>query len=366
MVINYQNLFKSIAFICIIIMFIYTVFHYLLPFAISLIVAIMINPIVQALQNKLHLNRKLAVLTVLMLAMLCFITVITYSLVELVHLLQFLRNLMPSTIENLFSRLESFTEKNIERAYQFISAFIDTIQPQSQQLLKELFMDTVHTLKEYSKNLLLNFIHNTINGITNILKGSYFLLFILISTFFISADGPKWIKSINNSLPDPFSHYYEEIKTSFLSLVKKYAFAQLIIIIMTGIMVFIGLQLIDVGHALAIASAAMLFDLVPFIGISALFLPWVIVLFLTNSYALTIQISILYLVLIISRNIIEPKLIGSSIGIHPLALIIILFVFINFFGFIGLLLGPVAAVSIKALSKAGAFESLKNYITKAS
>ncbi|WP_279401788.1 AI-2E family transporter [Piscibacillus salipiscarius] len=178
----------------------------------------------------------------------------------------------------------------------------------------------------------------------------------------MSSDGPKWLTELNEKLPGKMTNYIHTIKESFVSLIKKYALAQLIIVFITGVIVYFGLLIFDVKHALAIASVAIFLDLIPFIGISALFTPWILYLFFTNHYTLTVQLSILFILLILIRNIIEPKLIGSSIGIHPLFLIMILFVFMKLFGFFGILIGPMVAVSIKALSQAGAFTSLKNYL----
>ncbi|RPF55373.1 sporulation integral membrane protein YtvI [Aquisalibacillus elongatus] len=366
MAIKYQNLFKLIGWICFGILIGFLIYKHLLPFAISLMIAIAINPLVQVLEDKLNLNRRLAVISVLLLMLLSFITVITFSLVELIHLLQYLTNIMPASIDDLFKEIERISQTVIDRAYSMLTSFMDSIQPQSQVILKEMIAETVNTLKEYSQHLLINALQQTINTITNILKASYYLLFILISTFFISADGPKWLKYLDQQAPNTFRHYYITIKTSFISLIKKYALAQSMIVMITGALVFMGLTFFNINHALALASIAMFLDLIPFIGISALFLPWIIYLFFTDQYSLTIQISILYLLLIIIRNLIEPKLIGSSIGVHPLFLIIILFLFINWFGIFGVLLGPIAAVSFKALGQAGAFTAIKNYIIKPS
>ncbi|TFB25025.1 sporulation integral membrane protein YtvI [Filobacillus milosensis] len=362
MAVNYLNLFKLIAWLITITLLVYYVFEFLFPFAVSLIIALMINPVVQVIQKKFHLNRKLSVLTVLFLILLCFITFISFSLVELIHLLQYLIRIMPDSIDELFIKLEQISAQTIERSYQLISSYFNSVQPQSQQFLKEIITEAVRTLKEYSQQLLIVLLNNVMSSITNVLKGSYYLLFIFISTFFISADGPKWLKTVKKSMPQAIKEKMSSMKINFIALVKKYAIAQLIIVFITGSMVLIGLTFFDVRHALAIACIAIILDLIPFIGVSALFVPWLLYLFITSSYLLTIEISILYIILIITRNIIEPKLIGSSIGIHPLMLIIVLFVFVNFFGLLGFLLGPIAVVSFRALTQSGVTQSALDYI----
>ncbi|WP_175615881.1 sporulation integral membrane protein YtvI [Piscibacillus halophilus] len=348
--------------ICMVGITIYMIFQHLFPFAVSLIIAVMINPLVQLLVDRFHLNRKLAVVSVLLLILFSFITIITFSLIELVHLFQYLIHIMPHSIEETFHAIERWSERIIDRSYELLTSYMNSIQPQSQVMLKDMMNDMVTSIKEYSQQLLVGFLQNTINSITNILKASYVVLFILIGTFFISSDGPKWINELNKNMPHKMTNYVQTIKDSFVSLIKKYALAQLIMVLITGVLVYLGLTFFNVNHALAIASIAVILDLVPFIGISGLFIPWLLYLFFTSHYTLTIELSILFILLILIRNILEPKLVGSSIGIHPLLLIIILFIFMKLFGLIGFLLGPIAAVSIKALVQAGAFKAVKNYI----
>lgn len=362
MAINYINLLKLTMWICMVGITIYMIFQHLFPFAVSLIIAVMINPLVQLLVDRFHLNRKLAVVSVLLLILFSFITIITFSLIELVHLFQYLIHIMPHSIEETFHAIERWSERIIDRSYELLTSYMNSIQPQSQVMLKDMMNDMVTSIKEYSQQLLVGFLQNTINSITNILKASYVVLFILIGTFFISSDGPKWINELNKNMPHKMTNYVQTIKDSFVSLIKKYALAQLIMVLITGVLVYLGLTFFNVNHALAIASIAVILDLVPFIGISGLFIPWLLYLFFTSHYTLTIELSILFILLILIRNILEPKLVGSSIGIHPLLLIIILFIFMKLFGLIGFLLGPIAAVSIKALVQAGAFKAVKNYI----
>ncbi|WP_279401787.1 AI-2E family transporter [Piscibacillus salipiscarius] len=164
--------------LCIIGLIIYMVFHHLFPFALSLIIAVMINPIVQLLQDKLNLHRKLAVLSVLVLILFSFITIITFSLIELVHLFQYLTQIMPHSIEETFKAIQLWSERIIDRSYDLMSSFMNSIQPQSQALLKELMNDMVNSVKDYSQHVLVSFFQNTINTLTNLLKGSYFVLFI--------------------------------------------------------------------------------------------------------------------------------------------------------------------------------------------
>ena len=76
-------------------------------------------------------------------------------------------------------------------------------------------------------------------------------------------------------------------------------------------------------------------DFIPYIGVGTVFIPWILYQFFTEQFMLTIQLSILYIIVIIARQILEPKILASSIGIHPLIALIILFIGIQSFGILG-------------------------------
>jgi len=362
MAINYVNLTKLIVLIGLITVAVYFSFIYLFPFLVAIVIAILIQPLVHLLNKKMRINRRIAVLITILFVLFSFITLITFSVIEFIHLLQYLMQHLPGSIEYILSKGEEIVTRFIDSIYHFVSQYFHSISPESYAMVQAMLTDMTNGLIDFSKNTLLSLLQDTVSWLTHLLSNSYYLIFILIGTFFFSSDGPKWFNYVLNRFPDSYRQFYDRTKKEFISLVKKYLLAQLFMIGLTGLIVYVGLTIIDMTYAFGIALTVMLFDLVPVVGISAIFIPWVFYLFFTGQYALTIEISILYLFLVIIRNLLEPKLIGSSIGVHPLLLLIILFVFIKLFGLIGFVLGPAAAVSLSVLKKVGTLRIIKDYI----
>lgn len=79
---------------------------------------------------------------------------------------------------------------------------------------------------------------------------------------------------------------------------------------------------------------------------------------------MTIGLSVLLLVLIIFRNIIEPKLLGTSLGIHPFVMIILLFLFFQWFGLMGVLLTPLCLILLITIKQTGILRDIQAYLTK--
>ena len=139
--------------------------------------------------------------------------------------------------------------------------------------------------------------------------------------------------------------------------------AQLILISLTTVLVIIGLLLLRAPYAIIIGLLIGLVDLMPYLGTGAVFIPWIIIVLLDGNYAFGIGLAILYTVIIIGRHLLEPKIYSSSFGINPLVTLMCIFVGLKLFGFIGLIIGPIAFLVLLSLKRAGLFSDIYRYIT---
>src|SRR5690606_7893419 len=88
-------------------------------------------------------------------------------------------------------------------------------------------------------------------------------------------------------------------------------------------------------------------DLIPYLGTGFILWPWTIIAFLFGSTELGIGLIILYVVVVIQRNIVEPKILSANIGLDPLSTLIAIYLGFQFFGALGLILGPVLLIAGK-------------------
>ncbi|HZW68951.1 MAG TPA: AI-2E family transporter, partial [Pseudogracilibacillus sp.] len=132
--------------------------------------------------------------------------------------------------------------------------------------------------------------------------------------------------------------------------------------LLTVLLSFIALLFFQFEHILLIVVSLFVLDLIPYVGIGALFIPWIGYHFFMNNYFLTIQLAIIYMILIIIRQIIEPRLLSQNLGIHPLVTIIILFISIKAFSALGLLLAPLILITVSSLHHSKIIYHLIYYI----
>lgn len=103
----------------------------------------------------------------------------------------------------------------------------------------------------------------------------------------------------------------------------------------------IGLLAFKIPYAVPIALAIAVFDILPILGTGGVLLPWAAVLFMLGNMPLGAGILALYLVITMVRNIVEPKIVGKQIGLHPLATLVALFVGLKLIGIAGAVILPV-------------------------
>jgi len=165
------------------------------------------------------------------------------------------------------------------------------------------------------------------------------------------------------SFPTVQEWFYEKIKGKHILKTKMVAAdlgaamvgflrAQILLIVVTMLITTLGLFIIGNQYAFTIGILAGLFDLVPIVGPSIIFIPWGLVLLFTGGVASAIKIFIIYIVATVVRGIIEPKILAQNIGIHPLPTLISMYVGLTLFGALGLILGPAAIIIYESVRKA--------------
>jgi sporulation integral membrane protein YtvI len=151
----------------------------------------------------------------------------------------------------------------------------------------------------------------------------------------------------------------KDIRTSLFGFVR----AQLTLISITAILVLIGLWILGVKYALTVAIIIGLVDLLPYLGVGSVLVPWsAYSFFFAGDTRMAVGLLILYVVLLVVRQMLEAKLVSSNVGLDPLTTLIALFVGLNLFGFIGLIIGPVSVVVMIALYRAHVFRDLWRFI----
>ena len=138
--------------------------------------------------------------------------------------------------------------------------------------------------------------------------------------------------------------------------------AQLTLISITALIVLVGLLILRVKYAITVSLIIGFVDLLPYLGTGLVFVPWIIYALIVGNFSLALGLGILYTVVIVQRQFMEPKILSSSIGLDPLATLVSIFIGFKLIGFLGFILGPVVLVILRTLYKLHILQDLKDYI----
>lgn len=133
--------------------------------------------------------------------------------------------------------------------------------------------------------------------------------------------------------------------------IKGYIKSQLILMIITFIILSISLTIIGVPYPILIAIGISILDILPIVGSGIVMVPWSIISFITSNNKIGINLAIVFAILVIIRQIIEPRILGKEIGIRPLYTFVATILGSIILGPIGVILGPLIAVIINSVLK---------------
>lgn len=131
--------------------------------------------------------------------------------------------------------------------------------------------------------------------------------------------------------------------------VKGYIKSQIKLMLITFIAFSIGLTIIKVPHPILISAGISILDIIPVLGTGIVMIPWVIISFALGNKDMAANLAILYVVLFILRQFIEPIIVGKEIGIKPLYTVIATILGSIILGPIGIILGPLVAIVIRSI-----------------
>lgn len=332
------------------------------PFLIGLIIAFLINPLVDIFEGKARMPRALAVFIALIIIFALFAGLITLLIAEIVSGANYLSTVVPKHLDTLIEYIENYFTAQILPIYEQLSSVFKKLDSGQQDTI----ISNIQNVGTRIGTTVGSFIQNLFGIIPNIIawlpNAATVLIFSLLATFFISKDWYRFSTFGGKLLPEKAKassrSVFIDLKKALFGFIK----AQLTLISITTVIILIGLLILRVDYAITIALVTGIVDIIPYLGTGAVFVPWIIYAAIGGNMGLAIGLGVLYIIVLVQRQIMEPKILSSNIGLDPLATLIALFVGFKLIGLLGLIVGPVTLVIISTLYRAHVFHDLWGFI----
>lgn len=199
-------------------------------------------------------------------------------------------------------------------------------------------------------------VYSVVKNIPSILIG---VVIGIIAWILFTKDYKKVVKFIKLQLPDKHKNLLSETKKIFSSTILKMCRAYGLIMFITFCENFLGLTILNLigvmknSYVFVIAICIAVFDILPVAGSGGILIPWSLIALVTGNVGQCVGLLILYAVITVIRQYIEPKIVGDSLGVNPLVTLAGLYFGLKLFGFMGMFIVPICVMTLKAFNDAG-------------
>ena len=368
--IKYLTIFLRFSFVlAIIIVFTalsYYVLKYAYPFVIALILAILIQPFVAWLERHLRMPRAFATLIVMMAGLALMVGTISLISVEMISGLSYLIDRLPVAMQSAITLLNGFITHHFFPIREKMIDFFYTMNDSQKAALLHHIENVNHEMMALITTTGTNVLRQLMDMMLHLPNAIALLIIIFMATFFICKDWHRFSNYLHRRLAKSIHSTLLQVFNDFKEAVLGYMRAQLALMSVTCAVLMICLSILRVPHAFTVSLLTAGVDFLPYIGTGAVLLPWATYAFLSGQAPLSFYLALIYLLLVAIRQLLEPKLLATSIGLNPLAALVSVFVGFQIFGWAGIMIGPWLVVFLKSLSHANVFKTAWTFIVGSS
>lgn len=338
--------YKTLLFIVLGLGILYGLFTIGFPFLLAIVIAISIEPANAVLMRMLRVNRTVAASITSTLVMLFILLVMFLIGLKIFTELSALIEKLPGYIRDVSYYLQNDLMISLQ-------GFFDQFSPIEEEQIAEMIRQGSEQLASMASSLAENFGKQALSFAEVLTNLFIFFLVFAVAVYLFSFSLPvlksSFLSLFAEESRSKVDRVLQELKRSIFGFVK----AQFILSSLTYILSLIGLIILDVNYAMAIALMIVIVDILPILGTGSFIVPWAIYNVIIGDIGLAIGLFILFLFLTVFRRIVEPKVVGDSVGIGPLPALISLYVGFKLVGMIGFFLGPIVVIIYQAMRKVG-------------
>lgn len=321
----------------------------LLPFLLAAVIAALVSPVSEWISKKTKIPKKLTSAVVLILLFSLMSALLYLAISRLIGELGDLLSRLSENPELIGNTLSSIIDRVTGNGTHF--SFLQSIF--ESESLKNLGIDLTGLLQDAIGSLISSLTSALPVAAISLIKGIpswiLFVIVLLIAAYYFSSDGDSVGRGLSSVLPERWQARIPVIKDKFKRTVTGYIKAYFLLMLLTFFEMMIGLTILGVEYAFIMAIVISVVDILPILGAGTVLVPWAIFACLTSNTPLGVGLLILYAVTLIIRQIAEPRIVGSTLGIHPLATLASVYIGLKLIGFIGIFVGPMAAMMLREL-----------------
>ncbi|MDD6251105.1 MAG: sporulation integral membrane protein YtvI [Oscillospiraceae bacterium] len=315
---------------------------WLMPFVIGVIVAICLQRPVAFLTRKTKISRTLwsiLLVFVVLAALVGLIFLIIWKVIdEAGGFVEWVQNLIPqikNTLSQFTGWLVNITDKLPVDMEKILSQIPKNLLDAAASGFTGFAIALIKTLWNVGPGILISFI------------------FSVVACCYITKDYNKITRFVLCQLNEKHQLIVLNTKRLFVTNILYMLRGYILIMLITFTELYIGFLIVGVDYAPLLALLIAIMDILPVLGTGTALIPWGVIALLTGNYYMGISVLVIYVLITVVRNIIEPKIIGAQVGLPPIVTLIFMYLGLQLFGIIGMLIFPIAVIVIVKLQESG-------------
>ncbi len=321
---------------------------FLMPFVVGWIISAIATPVVNWLEKRFKIVKNLGTALIVMVVLALIVLVLYFSISWLV-----------SEIGGIIRNFPQFYEQ-LEDGFTQIGSMLSGTFEKLPKDFQASWNAVITNLDETVGSLVTKISEPTVAAAGNFAKKlpSYLIAFIvaIMSAYFFTVQKEEVVQFFKRIAPQSV-----EKRMSFVADTLKYAVggyfkAQFKIMGVVFLILFVGLASLKIKYSLVIALLIAFLDFLPFLGTGTAMIPWAVYQLFMGKYKLAILLLVIYAVTQLVRQLLQPKLVGDSMGLNPLVTLLLLYVGYRFSSVIGMILAVPLGMVVINMCQAGAFD----------
>lgn len=326
----------------------YQLMIFFMPFVIGWLIAAIAAPLVNLLEQKLKIVRKLG-----------SALIIIAVLAGIVFLVYLLASTLRKEVQTFIWDMPSMYQ-DLEAGFQEIGEGMQGLHKRLPKGIGEAFSGVLANLDKQAGNIVGNISTPTVTAAGKFAKKIPSVLVAIIVTFisayFFIADRDEVLHFAKRITPEPIVRRMTMVTDNLKYAVGGYFKAQFKIMAVVFLILSAGFLIMGLNFTFLLAILIAFLDFLPFFGTGTALLPWAVYKFLVGNYKMAAGLLVLYGVTQLVRQLIQPKLVGDSIGMNPLLTLVFLYIGYKAGGIFGMIFAVPAGLIVINLYKAGAFD----------
>lgn len=345
-------------------------FSMFLPFMVAFFIAIIVQRPTNFLTRKTKIKKGITATILVLLVYLIVAALISLIGVKLVDgvksLIAFIQGKLtdiPTLIENIknwsLNTIRFLPDSLEARAAKSMVPFFDALKEKSATEIAGFIMDKASNGEKFSLSSLSTPLSGLWSTAKQIPSAFVAVMITIVSSCFMAVDYDRLVKFIKGQISPENEKKLSATKRIVFKSLGKLIKSYILIICITGIELFIGLNFLTLigiykdGNIIALSLIIAVLDILPVIGTGTFMVPWAIYSLITGKLGLAIGLFVVYAIIYVVRQIIEPKIVGGTVDLPPFVTLMGMYIGSQLFGVIGIFLVPILIIIIKLLNDEG-------------